>query len=129
MDNEPHLYGSITGEAVARVEIQAPDRNRGICLAVTAPDRRDRGRPSSWSAALDDLAVGSDGDDSRLFFVAVKHIFIFFVSLKLRAFFAKIFFNYYTLSYRDPALLIENKFIKSKYLEATANILIDIFLL
>lgn len=28
----------------------------------------------------------------------------------------KIFFNYYTLSYRDPALLIENKFIKSKYI-------------
>lgn len=73
-NHEPHLYGSITGEAVARVEVQAPHRSRGICLAVTAPDIRDRGRPSSWSAALDDLVVGSDGNDPRLIFVSAGNI-------------------------------------------------------
>jgi hypothetical protein len=53
--NEPHLYGAITAESIARVEVQAPGRPRIICMAVTATDDRDRGRPSSWSAEVDAL--------------------------------------------------------------------------
>lgn len=59
--NEPHLWGAITDEAVARVEVMAPSRTRSICLAVTSTATSDRGRPSSWSAALDKLAAGYDG--------------------------------------------------------------------
>lgn len=68
--NEPNLWGYITSQAISRAEIQAPDRKRSICLAVTADDTRDRGRPSSWSAALDQLASGVDDDSRRLFIVS-----------------------------------------------------------
>jgi hypothetical protein len=65
-ENPPNIYGAVTTEAVARVEIAAPERNRTICMAVSTTDFRDRGRPSSWSAALDDLASGSRDDQKRL---------------------------------------------------------------
>lgn len=71
-DNEGEPYGALTAEAVARVEIAAPERPRLFNLAVTATDTRDRGRPSSWSAALDSLAFDSatDGARPRLFVVS-----------------------------------------------------------
>jgi hypothetical protein len=53
-ENDPELYGAITGEAIARVEIQAPQRRRAIAMAVTSANSA-RGRPSSWSAAIDQL--------------------------------------------------------------------------
>lgn len=60
--NEPDLYGAITAQAVARPEITAPDRLRAFSLAVTTTDTRDRGQPTSWSAALDALAAGRTFD-------------------------------------------------------------------
>lgn len=56
--NPPELYGAVTAQAAARPEIQAPTRKRIFCLAVTATDERDRGQPTSWSAAIDALAAG-----------------------------------------------------------------------
>lgn len=64
--NEKHLYGAITRESIARVEIERPDRNRTFCMAVSTTDDRDRGRPSSWSATIDALASGSEDDNRRL---------------------------------------------------------------
>lgn len=52
--NDPELYGAITGEAIARAEIQAPNRRRAIAMAVTSANPA-RGRPTSWSAAVDQL--------------------------------------------------------------------------
>lgn len=52
--NDPELYGAITGEAIARAEIQAPQRRRAIAMAVTSANPA-RGRPSSWSASVDQL--------------------------------------------------------------------------
>ena len=52
--NNPDLYGAITGEAIARAEIQAPQRRRAVAMAVTSTSPA-RGRPSSWSAAVDQL--------------------------------------------------------------------------
>ena len=60
--NDPELYGAVTQESAYRVEVAA-DRKRVFCMAVTAPDGRDRGRPSSWSAAVDALAAGADDED------------------------------------------------------------------
>ena len=60
--NPPELYGALTAEAVSRPEIQAPRRLRLFLLAVTATDARDRGEPTSWSAAIDALAVGRTFD-------------------------------------------------------------------
>jgi hypothetical protein len=60
--NPPELYGAITAQAVARPEVNAPERARVFSLAVTATDERDRGQPTSWSAAVDALAVGRTFD-------------------------------------------------------------------
>lgn len=62
--NRPELYGAITAEAASRVEIQAPRRRRTFSMAVTATDQRSAGQPTSWSAAIDALAVGQAVDVS-----------------------------------------------------------------
>lgn len=93
-DNDRRLYGEITKESVARAEVQAPDRKRVVCMAVTtrAPDsvqpdinaskegltdaliplndHRGRGSPSSWSSALDALSVGAPTEPQRLLVVS-----------------------------------------------------------
>lgn len=71
--NDPDLYGYITAEAVSRAEIQAPERNRAFCLAVTSDGPEWRGRPTSWSAKLDDLIYG-EGEDQRLICVSAGNI-------------------------------------------------------
>ena len=43
--NEPELYGAITGEAIARAEVQAPQRGRAMAMAVTSANPA-RGLPS-----------------------------------------------------------------------------------
>ena len=60
----PHLFGAVTQEGVAGIEVSA-ERKRVFCIAITAEDT-DRGRPSSWSAAVDDLASGRSNDFRRL---------------------------------------------------------------
>ena len=57
-ENRPELYGAITAQAVARPEVNNPRRRRVFSMAVTATDNRDCGQPTSWSAAIDALAVG-----------------------------------------------------------------------
>jgi hypothetical protein len=68
--NDPDLYGDITIQGISRAAIQAPNRNRIGCMAVTSEDGRDQGRPSSWSAAIDKLTSGYDDDIRRLFIVS-----------------------------------------------------------
>jgi hypothetical protein len=70
--NDPELYGDVTAQSVARIEIVAPERQqRAFALTVTA-DSRDEGFPSSWSAALDQICSGSEeeGRPSRLIIVS-----------------------------------------------------------
>ena len=62
--HQPDLWGFITAQGVSRAEIEAPQRKRIICMAVTASDTRDRGRPSSWSGAMDQLTAGVDGGNA-----------------------------------------------------------------
>ena len=66
---EPELWGYVTAQGVYKAEIQSPDKKRITCMAVTSDDTRDRGRPSSWSAELDQLCSGSEDDLRRLFIV------------------------------------------------------------
>lgn len=61
----PQLYGAVTRESVYRAETR-PNRTRAFCMSITSTDGRDRGRPSSWSAAVDGLAAGVDGGPERL---------------------------------------------------------------
>lgn len=57
--NDPDLYGQITLEAISIGEIMNPGNKRIVCLAVTSPDNKYLGRPSSWSAAIDQKMFGS----------------------------------------------------------------------
>lgn len=68
--NDPNLWGHITAQSLYKAEIQAPDRKRIACMAITTSDTRDQGRPSSWSGALDQLCSGADDDNRRLFIVS-----------------------------------------------------------
>lgn len=67
--NHQDIWGDITIEAVSRAAI-ASERSRVVCMAVTSTDTRDRGEPSSWSAAVDGLAFGKDEAPPVLFVVS-----------------------------------------------------------
>ena len=69
--NDPELYGAITSEAIARAEIQAPQRRRAVAMAVSSTSPA-RGRPSSWSAAIDQLC--SEKDSQRLVILSAGNI-------------------------------------------------------
>lgn len=69
--NDPDLYGAITGEAIVRAEIQAPQRRRAIAMAVTSVNPA-RGRPSSWSAAVDQLCF--EEENPRLIILSAGNI-------------------------------------------------------
>lgn len=60
--NEPHLYGAVTAAAAAAAEAHAPRQSRVFSMAISARDNRDRGQPTSWSAAIDALAAGRSFD-------------------------------------------------------------------
>lgn len=66
--HRPELYGVVTQEAVARLEV-APAGKPVYCMAITA-DGSDRGRPSSWSSAIDEIAMGDDTESTRLVILA-----------------------------------------------------------
>lgn len=71
--NGPELYGAVTEVGISKVEAQAPRRRRVFCLAVTSSIGLGRGRPSSWSAAIDKLCYGG-GDSRRLMILAAGNI-------------------------------------------------------
>ncbi len=66
---DPELWGYITAQGIYKAEIQSPDKKRITCMAITSDDTRDRGRPSSWSAELDQICSGAEDDSKRLFIV------------------------------------------------------------
>ncbi len=72
--NDRELYGSLTQEAMGRIEVQEPNRKRVYCMAVTAPDARDQGKPSSWSAAIDAACCGVEDEHPRLVVLAAGNV-------------------------------------------------------
>ena len=68
--NKEKLWGYMTAQGISRAEIQAPNRKRIICMAITSTDTRDRGRPSSWSAMIDNLTSGHEDGTKRLIVVS-----------------------------------------------------------
>ena len=75
--NKRDLYGAITQQAVAIAEIDNPNVNRVLCMAVTSNEHPDKdGRPSSWSATLDKItsAVNEEDSEHRLFIVSGGNI-------------------------------------------------------
>jgi len=72
--NPRELWGHRTLQGISLAEIQAPERKRVVCLAVTSTETRDRGRPSSWSAALDAVTSGYEDDRRRLVVVSAGNV-------------------------------------------------------
>ncbi len=74
--NNPELYGAITQEAIARAEVINPQSKRIICMAVTSDTLAHLGRPSSWSAAIDQRLFGDveQPNGNTLFFVSSGNI-------------------------------------------------------
>lgn len=69
--NPPELYGDITGQIISNAIIDNPNRQRIICMAVTAPNyQSEDGRPSSWSASIDELTSGYIDDIKKLFVIS-----------------------------------------------------------
>lgn len=59
---EPANYGFVTQQAISLPEIHAPDTTRVFCMAITNKNVPGD-RPTSWSAAMDQAAVGKmDGE-------------------------------------------------------------------
>lgn len=74
-EENPHrLWGHFTARGISRAEIQAPERKRIICMAVTSSDALGRGRPSSWSGMIDALASGYSDDRKRLFVLSAGNV-------------------------------------------------------
>ena len=69
-ENDPKLFGEITSVCISRAEIEEPDRKRIFSMAITAPDFRDRGQPSSWSSKIDDICSGASDDLKRILIVS-----------------------------------------------------------
>lgn len=63
--NDPDLYAAVTATAVSYPESRLPKRRRLFAMAVSSVEDRDRGQPTSWSAAIDALAAGRSFDASR----------------------------------------------------------------
>ncbi len=71
--NDPPVYGRVMQDAVALAQIQSPRRNRVICMAVTADDR-EKGMPTTWSAAVDDMCAGVLDEIPKLMFISAGNV-------------------------------------------------------
>lgn len=66
-------WGAITNQAISRAEIQNNNHTLIYCLSVTALKGVDKGRPSSWSGEIDNLAFG-EGENQRLIIISAGNI-------------------------------------------------------
>lgn len=67
------LWGDVTTQGIARAEIQNPEMILIYCMSVTSKQDAERGRPSSWSGAIDNLAYG-EGENQRLIIISAGNI-------------------------------------------------------
>lgn len=72
--NAKNLWGHFTSQGVSKAEIAAPHRRRVICMAVTSRDDHTHGRPTSWSAKIDDMSSGYSDDVQRLIVLSAGNV-------------------------------------------------------
>jgi hypothetical protein len=70
--NSPDIWGAITEQAVYKAITIDGEKKRTFCMAVTAEDTRDRGRPTSWSAAIDQVTFNTSLE--QLFVISVGNV-------------------------------------------------------
>lgn len=74
-ENNPQLYGALTTESVSNLIIDNPNKQRIICMAITAPIyETGDGSPSSWSASIDELTSGHIDGIQKLFLVSAGNV-------------------------------------------------------
>ncbi|MCC9018957.1 S8 family peptidase [Flavobacterium lipolyticum] len=56
------LWGDITSQAINRTEINLPNERIVYCMAITSVLDIDKGRPSSWSGAIDNIAFSESAE-------------------------------------------------------------------
>ena len=69
-NNDRKLHGDLTQQGISRAESEQPQNKRIICMAVTINEDINKGIPSSWSGALDQITSGVDKIKKRLFIVS-----------------------------------------------------------
>jgi hypothetical protein len=72
--NPKRLWAYYTAQGISLAEIQAPDRTRIVCMAVNSDDEPSRGRPTSWSGQIDELASGYNDDTRRLIILSAGNV-------------------------------------------------------
>lgn len=89
--NKIDLYADVTSQAISHAEIENPNNKRVIVMPVTAgfdlnANKKDKnrfrgdGKPSSWSAGIDSLALGNYGaekSDGRLIIVSAGNTHLY----------------------------------------------------
>lgn len=77
-DNKGKSLGIITSNAIAEVEYKNPERSRTYSMSLSSGTGTNDGRPSSWSSALDSLAVDflGEGETPRLFTICAGNTLI-----------------------------------------------------
>jgi len=74
------LWGDITARGVYIAEIQNPEMDFIYCMSVTSTRGVNKGRPSSWSGALDNLAFGN-GENQRIIIISAGNMMNHYQSL------------------------------------------------
>lgn len=68
--SKPQHWGDYTEQAIYRAESVNREKVLLFCMAVTSSIDIDKGKPSSWSGAIDSMCFGNDGNRKRLFIVS-----------------------------------------------------------
>lgn len=68
------LWGQFTQRAAYEIGYAQPERKRVFCMAITADEDRDRGMPSSWSGAIDQMTSGYLDNNQRLLMVSAGNV-------------------------------------------------------
>ncbi|WP_158962119.1 S8 family peptidase [Myroides fluvii] len=64
----------VTTDAVSRAIISNPNHQRIYCMAVTATNQNDFGKPSTWSATIDSITSGVEDGESKLFVISAGNV-------------------------------------------------------
>ncbi len=72
--NDPLLYGAITSNQIEALIINNPYINRVFCMAVTEDFDYDDGRPSSWSAQIDNITYARIDELKKLILISAGNI-------------------------------------------------------
>lgn len=73
--NQPELYGAITKQGILLQEVENPNKNRSVCMAITTSlDSDNFGVPTSWSAGIDEFLADFKDNAKRLMYISAGNV-------------------------------------------------------